>query len=231
MATPDQMSRSATQVASRRQRFNLLREALGNPSLITLVKELEFALRGCQTVLDVGCGNCSPMRFLRGRHLTGMDGYAPALEEAKSRGTHDEYLFGDVRNLTQWLGDRRFEGCVALDVIEHLYKEDGLRFLDAMEKAAKHRVVIFTPNGFVPQKSKDGDLQEHVSGWEAGEMRARGYRVIGLYGPKRLRGEYHRIKYQPRPFWLLVSLFLHYASTRTHPEKAAAIFCVKDLVK
>jgi len=98
-----------------------------------------------------------------------------------------------------------------------------------MERLATRRVVISTPNGFLPQRSKDGDLQEHLSGWSAEDLRSYGYRVLGMYGPKSLRGEYHRIKYQPRAFWALVSVLGHCLQTRTHPEKAAALFCVKEL--
>jgi hypothetical protein len=101
--------------------------------------------------------------------------------------------------------------------------------LDQMEKLAARRVIIFTPNGFIPQKSKDGDLQEHLSGWTPEEMRQRGYTVVGIYGPKSFRGEYHRISRQPRVFWLLMSYLCHFFCTRNNPENAAAIFCVKNL--
>jgi hypothetical protein len=194
-----------------------------------LVREIRSHLRGCQMVLDVGCGDFSPMSYLSGFHLVGVDGYPPAVEEAKGRGTHDEMLLGNVLQLGELFRDRRFDACVALDVIEHLKKEDGWRMLEDMERLATRRVIIFTPNGFIPQRSQHGDLQEHLSGWTAEEMRSRGYKVFGMYGPKKLRGEYHRIKWQPRVFWVMVSLFCHYAYTRTRPEKAAAIFCVKEI--
>ena len=210
-----------------RQNFSLARALSSNPSLLMLVAELRKSLRGCQTVLDVGCGNCSPLRFLQSVHLTGVDGYAPALEEARRNGTHDEYAFGDVKRIQELFNAKRFDACVSLDVIEHLPKEDGWRMAEAMERLAQRQVVIFTPNGFVPQRSKDGDLQEHLSGWTAPEMRSRGYRVLGMYGPKSWRGEYHRIKYQPRVFWVLLSFCSHYLRTRARPENAAAIFCVK----
>ena len=196
---------SGAHASAARNHFSLLGEGLSNPSLPIFVKEIRFALAGCQTVLDVGCGNCSPMRFLEHTHLVGVDGYAPALDEARRHGTHNEFVLGDVKRIADLFPNRRFDACIALDVIEHLQKEDGWRMLEAMERLATRRVVIFTPNGFVPQKSKDGDLQEHLSGWTADEMRPRGYRVFGMYGPKSLRGEYHRIKYQPRPFWVLLS--------------------------
>src|SRR5436190_8169667 len=212
-----------------RQKFSHLRESTANPSLLSFVNEIRSALANCETVLDVGCGNASPMRFLSSSYLVGVDGYAPALDEARCGGTHNEFLLGNVTRITELFPSRKFDACIALDVIEHLQKEDGWRMVHDMERLATKRVVIFTPNGFVPQKSKDGDLQEHLSGWTADEMRARGYRVLGMYGPKSWRGEYHRIKYQPRPLWVILSMLAHYAYTRSHPEKAAAIFCLKDL--
>ncbi len=203
---------------------------LTNPSLLTLIGELRSTLRHCETVLDVGCGNSSPLRFLPKVHLVGLEGYAPALEEARRARTHDEYFSGNVKHLGDVFPSRRFDACVALDVIEHLDKEDGWRMLADMERLATRRVIIFTPNGFIPQRSQHGDLQEHLSGWTAQEMRQRGYRVLGMYGLKSLRGEYHRVKFQPRAFWVLVSMLTHYFYTRTRPEKAAAIYCAKDLV-
>lgn len=194
-----------------------------------LMGEVQRTLRGCQSVLDVGCGNMSPLRFLKGLHTVGMDGYPPALEEARKNETHDEFILGDVRSLDTLVKGRKFDACIALDVIEHLPKEEGWKMLDAMEALANRRVIIFTPNGFIPQKSKDGDLQEHLSGWTAPEMRARGYEVHGMYGPKHLRGEYHRIKRNPRAFWVLVSIAMHYLSTRAKPEASAAIFCTKTI--
>jgi len=203
-----------------------LREALGKISVVALLRELSAELRNCQSVLDIGCGDSSPMRFLDSRlHLTGVDGYAPALEPARKLRTHDEFFLSDVRKVGELFPTRRFDACAALDVIEHLTKEDGLRLLESMEKLATKRVIIFTPNGFVSQHSHDGDLQEHLSGWTAEEMRARGYRVLGMYGPKSLRGDYNSVKYKPRAFWVLVTLGMHFLHTRTRPEKSASIFC------
>lgn len=194
-----------------------------------LISELRSALNGCQTVLDVGCGNESPLRFLSQQHLVGVDGYSPSLEEARRAGTHDEYVLGNVLQLEKLFQGRRFDACAGMDIIEHLPKEDGWRMLEAMERLASRRVVIFTPNGFMPQRSRNGDLQEHLSGWTAEEMRQRGYRVIGMLGPKSLRGEYHLIKYKPRVFWAFYSLLAHFGYTRNYAEKSAAILCVKDL--
>ena len=194
-----------------------------------LLGELRHTLKGFRTVLDVGCGFPSPLRVLQDSYLVGVDGYRPALDQARESRSHNEFFLKDVRQIGDLLGSRTFEACVALDVIEHLEKQDGWTMLQNMERLATRRVIIFTPNGFIPQRSQDGDLQEHLSGWTVEEMRARGYRVFGMYGPKRLRGEHARIKHSPRPFWVVISLAAHHLYTRARPEMAAAIFCVKDV--
>ena len=139
-------------------------------------------------------------------------------------------ILGDVRQLAGAFEAGSFECCIAIDVIEHLSKEEGLEFAKNMERIASHRVVIITPSGFLPQgHAEEGDLQAHHSGWEAAEMREMGYKVIGLLGPKAWRGEYHRLRYRPRFLWAVLSLLAHLLWTKRHPESAAAILCVKEL--
>jgi hypothetical protein len=74
-------------------------------------------------------------------------------------------------------------------------------------------------------------LQVHLSGWEPAEMESHGYRVIGLLGPKKWRGEYHALKKKPAAFWGMASLAAQITWSKSHPATAAAILCVKDLSK
>jgi hypothetical protein len=213
-----------------RKKFSALREGLRNPASLALVLELRRTLRGCRTILDLGCGWNSPAKFLHEPEvLVGVDGYKPDLDKAKLHGTHDEYVSGDVRGAAALFPGRKFDACIAMDVIEHLTKDDGLQMLRSMEQLAGKRVVIFTPNGFVPQFSEDGNLQQHLSGWEVAEMQKMGYEVVGMHGPKGLRGEKAMLKYRPRPVWSLASVIGHYLYTRQRPETAFSIFCTKKM--
>lgn len=191
--------------------------------------EVARALEGCSSVLDIGCGAGSPLRHLGIDRLVGVDGYGPAIEEARSNNTHHEFHLSDVRTIGEAFPPKSFDAVVALDLIEHLTKEEGHKLLAGMERIASRRIVIFTPNGFVPQMSQDGDLQEHLSGWEPREMRGFGYDVFGLHGPKFLRGEYHKSKFLPRPLAGVISSAAQVMYSRSHPESAAAILCVKSL--
>jgi methyltransferase family protein len=201
-----------------------------DPAEIVVKLALHKALAGCKSVLDVGCGASPTMRQMGISHSVGIEGYKPSLDQAIQLKTHDEIIHGDVKELGRHFSPKQFDACVALDVIEHLAKEDGIKLMRDMEKIAAKKVIFFTPCGFLPQRhAANDDLQEHLSGWEPAEMRGYGYDVIGLLGPKKLRGEYHVIKGRPRIFWGAVSLTGHFLWTRKHPEKAAAILCVKDL--
>ena len=211
--------------------FLLLKQGFEPGQIVTLLT-LRNAIDGCDDVLDVGCGKTMNMRRLGVKHSTGIDGYAPYLDEAKKNNLHDNYVLGDVRDLEKYFKPGQFDTVLALDVIEHLTKEDGLLMMRSMEKIARRKVVLFTPSGFLPQKSyENNDLQEHLSGWEPKEMEQYGYKVIGILGPKSLRGELHTLKGKPKVFWGVISLLGHFLWTRWCPAKAAAILCVKTKAK
>jgi hypothetical protein len=166
----------------------------------------------------------------RGISCVGIDGYQPALDEAKRLNTQDELVHGDVGGLTRLFRPGQFDACIAMDVIEHLSKEDGLKLMADMELIARKKVIFFTPSGFLPQKhATDNDLQEHLSGWEADEMKRHGYDVIGMLGPKSMRGGYHAIKGRPAPLWAVASLLAQISWSHRRPEKAAAILCIKTI--
>jgi len=189
-----------------RRQFDIYKETKFLTSPRTNALEAARALAGCDTVLDIGCGCYSPLRFLRCARLVGADLYQDDLDRAKTAQTHDEFIKADARDLKRYFQENAFDACVALDVIEHLPKTDGLAFLEDLEHIAKRKVVISTPNGFLHQSSKAaGDFQEHLSGWTPREMRNLGYRVIGINGLRNLRTEHHRLRFRPAPFWAVVS--------------------------
>jgi predicted TPR repeat methyltransferase len=186
-------------------------------------------LADCRTCLDLGCGAGSPIRLLDFEYTVGLDGHEPGVNQARASKTHTEVWLGDVRRIGEYFSARQFDCVVALDLIEHLTKTEGLQLIDAMERIASKKILIFTPNGFLPQQSTDGDLQAHHSGWEAREIAALGFTVIGMHGHKLLRGERHEHRIRPQALGGVISVLTHYLYTRRHPEKAAAILCVKEV--
>ncbi|HTX60350.1 MAG TPA: class I SAM-dependent methyltransferase [Verrucomicrobiae bacterium] len=185
-------------------------------------------LRDCSSVIDVGCGTDSRLQYanFRGRTI-GADAYPPAL--SPKHPLHDEYVRCDLRDFTY--PEKSVDACVLLDVIEHLTKEDGWRLVDRLERIARKRVIVATPNGFLPQPpSADNPFQEHISGWETHELREQGYRIYGLSGYKPWRGEEGNVVAQPWPLFLALSKISEPFFVN-RPEGAFALFCVKDLAQ
>lgn len=193
-------------------------------------RSLRAACAGCHTLLDVGCGEKSPLERVARRmeHSVGLDAFAPAIEASRALGIHDDYVLGEAQHLSELFKPKSFDCVAATDLIEHLERGEGLKLLDAMESLARRRVVIFTPNGFLAQEPFGGnEFQRHRSGWSVPEMRARGYRVIGINGWKPLRGERALVR-KPRFLFEPIS-FLSQPLMHQRPELAFQILCVKYL--
>lgn len=192
---------------------------------------LRREVAGYGSLLDVGCGFHSPVRRFRDAVpvRVGIDGFRPAIEASRAAGIHTHYVEADVRSLGQHFPPRSFDVVLASDLIEHLTKEDGLALLAAMERIARHKVIVFTPNGFVPQTAyQSNELQEHLSGWEPGEMRLRGYRVVGVNGWKPIFGERAQIRWRPKWVGRLAAALSRPIIYR-RPELAFQILCVKTV--
>jgi hypothetical protein len=210
----------------------LLRRVAIDPFDAQLERELEAEISGsCRTLLDLGCGYDSPIRRASPRleRSVGVDLFEPYLQRSVAAGIHTEYRCMNVMDVGAGFAPGSFDCVVALDLIEHLSREEGFRLLQLMETLATRKVIVFTPNGFVPQDAIDGNpFQRHRSGWTVGDMRERGYRVRGIYGWKPLRGERAEPRWRPRRLWGTLALWTQ-PLVRNRPEHAFHLLCVKDL--
>jgi hypothetical protein len=77
--------------------------------------------------------------------------------------------------------EKAFNIVLALDMVEHLKKEDGIKLISNMEKLAKRLVIITTPNGFTSGKVVNRNiLQLHMCGYTIRELKQFGYKVRGI---------------------------------------------------
>ena len=136
--------------------------------------ELKKATNGCASILDIGCGVDSPVQYLPSTmHRVGVDAYAPSIEASRKRGIHNEYYEMNVDDIGQRFAENSFDCVLASDFIEHVTKEQGLQLIENMERIAKHKIIIFTPRGFLPQDEYEGNpWQKNISGWEVAMRRA-----------------------------------------------------------
>jgi len=186
---------------------------------------LEQELRNCRIVLDLGCGYDSPIKGIRKSYSVGVDLFKPYVLEAKRKKCHDEYVLMDIRRLG--FKPKSFDCVTALDVLEHLEKFDSFQVLEELEKIAKEKIVIQTPNGFVLQRD-ECPLQVHRSGWIVEDFEKRGYAVRGMAGLRFLREEKARLKFKPEIIWAFISGITQKIAYR-FPKFAYQLFSVKEV--
>jgi SAM-dependent methyltransferase len=164
---------------------------------------MEQQLKGCRSVLDVGCGHSSIVGSLKKTFSSeGIDIHKKTIDLSRKNKTHDKYKIGNIMSLPNFYKKKSFDACVSIDVIEHFTKKDALRLIKNMENVAVKKIIILTPNGFYEQHDYDGNPhQEHKSGWSKNDLEKLGYKVYGLRGLKYLRDEHAGIKYKPWAFW------------------------------
>lgn len=192
--------------------------------------QVRKALQDSYRVLDLGCGTynyANPKTNQKKFYSVGIDIFQESIDESKALGLHDEYKLMNVMDIDTAFEKNYFDTVVALDLIEHLTKENSEQLLNKMEHIAR-KVIIFTPNGFVPQVEHYGNpFQVHLCGWTAQEMKQRGYNVIGFGGLKWFRSETFDLRFKPTWFWWILS-DISQIFARNRPEKAFSILCIKN---
>ena len=191
---------------------------------LRLLKPVEYLvlreLLDCDSILDMGCGRHSMVPIVSSKiRTTGVELFKPHFDEAARSGRHSEYIHADILKID--FPEKSFDAVVLLDVLEHLPKEEGRKLLEKMQRWARKKVVIFTPNGYFHQEEYDENpLMAHQSGWEAGEMKALGFKVYGVRGFKSFKKHSH---HDIESFTDITQVATYYL-----PEKAFQIFCVKS---
>jgi SAM-dependent methyltransferase len=175
------------------------------------------------TILDVGCSDGRGSEALGSLGALGVDIYRPALVEARRIGRRHAPTQADVRQLP--FKNRAFDVVVSLDVVEHFEKPDALRVIAEMERVSRRVVVLMTPRGFVPQPAgEDEPWQLHRCGFEAEELSALGYDVVGQGGPAVLRGPYGSFRGGPAGHLLAATIS---PVTRRRPNLAYHLIATK----
>lgn len=190
-------------------------------------------LAGVVSVLDVGCGSSSPVKYVKKTFYSeGLDIYKKAIHQSKQNRIHDKYTIGNGLHLEKYYKPKSFDAVIALDVIEHFEKKDALVVLKKMERTAKKKVIILTPNGYHLDMTCHRDIknpyQKHKSGWSKKELEDLGYSVFGLRGLKYLRDQNATIKYKPWIVWGVVAFILE-AILYFFPSLSYDLFAVKSL--
>ncbi|MBA7602439.1 hypothetical protein ES703_09528 [subsurface metagenome] len=198
---------------------------------------LQEELKDCESVLDLGCGPSSPIQYCKNiKYSVGVEAFKHYLEASKKKKIHTKYLNKKIEDID--FPEKNFDAVIMIEVLEHLPEEKGLIILKKAEKWAKKKIIVSSPNGFIPQKEVDNNpLQKHLSGWNYKTMKKLGYKVLGLAGLKILRQEVQNdtmgndlttsIRFKPRIFWFIVAT-ISQILTFYLPSISFELFSVKN---
>ncbi len=152
--------------------------------------------------------------------VVGIDSAWPYLRFARQRNVYDGLVHGDLRSLP--FKSMTFDYIIAVEVLEHLPKANGWKFLNELARCCKHRIVLTTPNGFRPQEVPGAPTETHLSGWTVRELRDSGFAVRGI-GSRVVPLDYDR---------LVLSAIFHYLGTpvaQAIPELGEWLIAVKTV--
>ena len=126
------------------------------------------------SVLDVGSG-IRPFSLVPSARITCVEPYAEYRHylNLNFSGENLQTVNAYFDSLTDILDVGSFDVISLMDVVEHIEKKSVLATLEGMIAAGAKRIIIFTPEGFMPQHTVEVDawglsgaeMQDHVSGW------------------------------------------------------------------
>ncbi len=134
------------------------------------------------SVLDAACGLSLKSKYIPAQIRVGVDIHEKYFDHIESEVPYVTIKY-DIRKLEEIFMPKSFDIVIALDVVEHLEKEEALSVMRQCEKIAKKAVIIETPKGFIPQNIDiqghgADEWQTHRCGWEPEEFEALGYKTV-----------------------------------------------------
>jgi len=190
---------------------------------------LKRALADCESILELGCGSNSPiLQIGYGQKTDAIDIWKPYVDMHNRNNSYRSCLCADI---TKTVFISHYDAIVIFDVLEHLDKSDinVINLIPRIERNAKKKIILFTPNGFVENDHVDGDpYQAHVSAWEPEDYKKHGYKVVGATGLRYIFGKASLPKYHPYSVWAILGMlskpFIYHK-----PELAWHSYAVKEI--
>lgn len=180
--------------------------------------------------LDLGCGQGSQLP-LNNLKWYGIDKDFFSLWRASQKASYYVLVCADALSIDRLIRPKSFDTVVALDFIEHLSKSQGYRLIESIERIARCRVIILTPNGYFPQnprKVNDNPYMDHQSGWTVIDFLNLGYQCRGWSGWKKCAGSHGWIFHNLESlFQILMTITQPFVEN--DPQHAFHLLCWKDI--
>ena len=122
--------------------------------------------------LDIGCGDCTNTMFVEADSVAVRNDATLALMTTYQP---SHLVLCNALDLALILAPKSFDLIVALDVIEHLKKDDGYKLVEVAESLSCGRIIFFTPLGYHMVHETGETYQCHLSGWYPDNFTSMGY--------------------------------------------------------
>lgn len=134
------------------------------------------------SVLDVACGLSLKSKYIPAQIRVGVDIYEKYFEHIEADVPYVVVKY-DIRKIRDIFMPKSFDLVIAVDIIEHITKDEGWELMRQCEEIARKAVIFETPKGYVPQnidiQNHGGDeWQTHRSGWSTADFIDHGYKVL-----------------------------------------------------
>lgn len=133
------------------------------------------------SILDVACGLSLKSKYIPAQIRVGVDIFEEYFHHIESDVPY-VVVRHDVRKLNEIFLPKSFDLVIAIDIIEHLEKDESFAMIKQCEAIARKGVILETPKGFIPQNIdilgfEGHEFQTHRCGWEPEELQAMGYKT------------------------------------------------------
>lgn len=163
------------------EKFNLrlLREPSNNQHPALNEKEILNLIKG-NTVLDCGCGIGRWAWLIKkkdySKEIVGFDIDKVSLLEAKNYRVYDGLILASATHLP-FNGSKSFDTVLAVELIEHLTKNQGYNFLNELSNLPFNNLIFSTPNNGYPLFYGENHPESHRSKWTEKELKNFGFKT------------------------------------------------------
>ena len=109
--------------------------------------------------------------------IDGIEGYAGYLTPVHDY-CYNQIYIEEALNLLASFDSRRYDLVLAIDILEHFHKEDGITFLKECLRVSSKSVLISTPKEFMEQDIAANSLENHRSHWTEDDLRNCGFETF-----------------------------------------------------
>lgn len=106
--------------------------------------------------------------------IDGIEGYAGYLTPVHAW-AYNEVHIGDALRLLPGIATASYDLVLAIDILEHFDKADGLAFLRECRRVARRMSLVSTPKQFCAQQVEANPFEDHRSVWSREELAGQGY--------------------------------------------------------